>query len=329
MQGVDRIDDDLMTILTAEGLYDRKAVVVWPTSDFLAMPPDPNDLTEACNMKLVDLTAVIEQDLLFPKYTVEDYHRLVEQVRQDSTAMASALQISARSQAYALLSRLVLAITGGQNLVVVVSKSTPKNHMRWLTFPEYWSDGDCKEVKNYTSSEPGYGALNAVGKFPLMYHGIKPGCMQAGDLVPRKTFSLDGDKVYYDANSYLGAEQALTASVELSFPVSDRFSGARAIKVSADDSYMLVVPEPDKIRNFIIGLKTAPKPKSKVEETAAIPKSTKAKTDEYMTRKDVAEMLKATTRTVDRYIDDGKLESTKVGGKVLILKSSVDKLVEG
>jgi excisionase family DNA binding protein len=48
-----------------------------------------------------------------------------------------------------------------------------------------------------------------------------------------------------------------------------------------------------------------------------------------MTRKEVAELLKATTRTVDRYIDSGKLASTKVEGKVLILKSSVDKLLEG
>ena len=40
VQGVDRIDDDLVSILTADGLYDRKAVVVWPTEDFLKFPAD-------------------------------------------------------------------------------------------------------------------------------------------------------------------------------------------------------------------------------------------------------------------------------------------------
>ena len=46
-----------------------------------------------------------------------------------------------------------------------------------------------------------------------------------------------------------------------------------------------------------------------------------------MTRKDVGELLNMTVRTVDRRINDGKLKTIKVEGKVLVLKSSVDALL--
>ena len=41
VQGADRINDDLMSILTAERFYDRKAVVVWAAESFLSLPADP------------------------------------------------------------------------------------------------------------------------------------------------------------------------------------------------------------------------------------------------------------------------------------------------
>ncbi len=326
VQGVDRIDDDLVSILAADGLYDRKAVVVWPTKGFLSLPRDPAMLADACNMKLVELTAIMEKGLILPRGWVEkDYHGLVDKVREDAEAMASALEISARSQAFALLSKLVLAVSGGQNLVAVISKSTPPSAMRWAAFPDGWSEGQGREVKNYASNDPGYGALNAVGNWSLIYHGIKPVSVKAGDLVPRDSFNVDGNKIYYDANSYSGVENSLTAPMDISFPVTDRFGSARAVKVAGGNGYMLVVPEPDKVRNFIIGLKTSPavKPKGNV----ASPKPIKPDTDQYMTRKDVAELLNMTTRTVDRRIADGKLKTTKIEGKVLILKLSVDALL--
>ena len=40
LSGVDRINDDLLSILTEPHLYDRKAVIVWPTHEFLEPPAD-------------------------------------------------------------------------------------------------------------------------------------------------------------------------------------------------------------------------------------------------------------------------------------------------
>ena len=42
--GVERIDDDLLSILSVDGLYDRKAVVVWPSAGFLNFPIAPDRL---------------------------------------------------------------------------------------------------------------------------------------------------------------------------------------------------------------------------------------------------------------------------------------------
>ena len=334
LPGIDRIDDDLLSILSEDHLYDRKAVIVWPTKSFLAPPADFKLLAKACNMnmKLVELVAVIEKNLV-PRHeiTADKYRELLPAIRKDVKAMDAALDISARSQAFALLSKLLLAISGGQNLVAVVSKSTPTNTMRWVNFPDWWSDAQGQEVKNYMSNEPEYGALNAVGDWPLVYHRSKLGSVRLGDLVPPSTFELEGQKIYYDANSYLGAENALTTEATVSLPVTDRLGGARAIKVAGDKGYMLVVPEPDKLRNFVIGLKTGgvKKAGAKGDGVGATKKKASASSEKYMTRKEVADELRCTERTVDRHLEAGNIKSTKVGGKVLILKSSVDKLLEG
>jgi excisionase family DNA binding protein len=328
VQGVDRIDDDLLSIITAEGLYDRKAVVVWPTEEFLAKPQDPKVLADACNMELAELIAVSEKKLIpFGGVTTAEYRELVPEVRKDAELMDAAVDICARSQAYAALSKLVLSVSGGQNLVVVLSSSATTKAVSWLTYPTRIDIGQCPHIKAYKSADSGYGVLNAVSDWSRVFHGPASGSVKAGDLVPRTTFLFNGEQIFYDPNSYMGVENALSMEVEISYPVTDRFNGARAIKVSGDKGYMLVVPEPDKIKNFIIGLKTTPKAKSKTDDS--VPKPSKVATDQYMIRKDVAELLNMTTRTVDRRIADGKLKTAKVGSKVLILKSSVDKLLEG
>lgn len=52
---------------------------------------------------------------------------------------------------------------------------------------------------------------------------------------------------------------------------------------------------------------------------------------EYLTRAEVAEMLKVSTRTVDRYIEDKKLTAVKLPGNrlVRIPQKSVDALLDG
>jgi excisionase family DNA binding protein len=99
---------------------------------------------------------------------------------------------------------------------------------------------------------------------------------------------------------------------------------------------MLVVPEPAKLKNFVIGLKAskvAPAVKGKSEQVVkatSAPSKAGASGDEYISVKEAAEILKCSDKTVRNYYGDGRLKHKKVGQrKVLILKSSVDKLLEG
>ena len=70
LTGVDRIGDDLLSILSAEGLYDRKAVVVWPTKSFLSLPVDPDKLSGVANMDAVELMVMEEKGLIPPSGSV-------------------------------------------------------------------------------------------------------------------------------------------------------------------------------------------------------------------------------------------------------------------
>lgn len=206
--------------------------------------------------------------------------------------------------------------------------------MSWAELPETWTLGEGKVIPGYNSSDTSYGALNSVKDWPLVFHGVQPGIVKAGALVPDSTFLYGGHSVHYDYYAFLGVEASLEAEMEVSFPVSDRFSGARAVKVSGGDGYMLIVPPPDKMKNFVIGLKASkPAVQSKGVEIEAILLKTdvgRVADHDYLTVKEAAAILSCSDRTIRNYYGDGRLEHKKVGQrKVLITRASVDKLLEG
>jgi excisionase family DNA binding protein len=107
--------------------------------------------------------------------------------------------------------------------------------------------------------------------------------------------------------------------------VVNRFGSPKAVQVDSGKGFMVVIPKPDKPKNFIIGLKTG-RGMEKSPKLVSTESKSSVKADSYMTRSEVAVLLKIQERTVDRYIKDGKLTATKIGGNVRILKSSVDQL---
>ena len=52
-------------------------------------------------------------------------------IREDQEAMDEALIAGALSQAFHRLTKLIAAVSGGQNLVVVLSKSSPPGALCW------------------------------------------------------------------------------------------------------------------------------------------------------------------------------------------------------
>jgi hypothetical protein len=58
LTGVDRISDDLVSILSVVGLYSRKAVIAWPTKEFLSLPAVLDSLQPYLDMNTVVWPAI-------------------------------------------------------------------------------------------------------------------------------------------------------------------------------------------------------------------------------------------------------------------------------
>jgi hypothetical protein len=191
VQGVERIKDDVHSILAVDGLYDRKAVVVWPTDEFLSLPEDSSGLASVADMNQVEIRAMTERGMIPPEGITADKadeRRLV--VREDHEAMDEALVSSSLNQAFNKLSKLILSVAGGQNLVVVLSEDMPSHYMSWTEITSKWTKGDGKIVKNYKSDSSAYGTLNSVKDWPLVFHDVQPGPVRVGSLVPSNKGSV-------------------------------------------------------------------------------------------------------------------------------------------
>jgi len=325
VQGVDRIDDDLMSILAAEGLYDRKAVVVWPTENFLQLQSDSSRLESYLDMNLI-ADSLIEH-LVTKPMSVEAVERLRRQALCDTGQLDEIIVGEAINESVYRLSKLVLAVSGGQNLVVVLDDA-PAHAVCWTALIGSWVRGSGVPTKNYDTNSKCYGILNSVKEWSLEMHGLPGGEVSFRDLVPMDELIVQGRSLPRDESWYVDEVESLAVAATIQYPVTNRFGKPMSVQVNAERGYMLVVPKPDKPRNFILGLKTGGAKSKPVDaEVETKPQKAKASTDKYMTRKEVAGLLSMTTRTVDRRVDDGKLKTIKVEGKVLILKSSVDALL--
>ena len=94
-------------------------------------------------------------------------------IREDHKAMEKALVDSALNQAFNRLSKLVLAVSGGQNLVAVLSRETPSHMMCWSELVRKWTPGEGKVEQSYKSSDACYGALNSVKDWPLVSNQLR------------------------------------------------------------------------------------------------------------------------------------------------------------
>lgn len=326
LPGVDRIDDDLLSILSEPHLYDRKAVIVWPTSEFLAPPSDTKKLQPHVDMNVARWLIVESRGLLFAKgLTSEQLKNLPHEAGLDPKALGDAVTQEAMSQGVFRLAKLSLAVSGGQNLLVIVDRDAPADSLCWNRLASSWSADSGIEVKNYSSSSTAYGVLTSVKEWGLVFKGSTVGTMPVAKLLP-KTVKIREIKLAMDKEWFADTPEALEVSAAVSYPVVNRFGSPKAVQVDSGKGFMLVIPKPDKPKSLVIGLKTG-RGVEKSPKSASTGSKSPAKADVYMTRSEVAALLKIQERTVDRYIKTAKLTSQKIGGNVRILKSSVDKLV--
>ena len=334
LTGVDRINDDLLSILAEDNLHSRTAVIVWPTSAFLSVPDNP-ELLEP----LIDVVGfeIPIQNNMFRQTTKSDIEQLrkrLEVARADQETFNAALIHSAMSEVISRLSRLTLDVSGGLRLAVVVGKDAPSHSLCWTGLVQAWKPSSQMAVKRYDTKSACYGALNAVKDWGMEFGGQAEGQHQTVSLLPIGEVDVCGQSISIDVDWYDEVSHALAKEMIVSYPVSTRIGNAMAVQVDSGDGFLLVVPEPGKPKNFRIGL-VAGGSVTVEEEEGVRPVTPKTKpsnqtVDEYVTVKEAAELLKCSAKTIRNYYGDGRLEHKKVGQrKVLILMSSVDKLLEG
>lgn len=338
LTGVDRINDDLLSILAENNLYSRKAVIVWPTPAFLSIPGNPDLLQSYIDMNTV-IWSVIEDKGMMPSsgLTVERIEELRAKASSDKPAVNGAVIHSAMSEAIYRLSRLIPGISGGLRLALVVGKDAPDHSLCWTGLVQAWKPSSQMAVKKYDTKSIGYGALNAVKDWGMEFNGQGEGQYQTESLLPICEVAVCGQSISIGADWYDEISHALAKEVSVAYPVSTRAGNAMAIQVDSGDGFMLVVPEPHKPKNFRIGLVAGGSVTAEAVEAvdvtkpvAAKPKSASKPDAEYVTVQEAAEILKCSDKTIRNYYGDGRLMHKKVGQrKVLILKSSVDKLLEG
>ncbi|VGO22002.1 helix-turn-helix domain-containing protein [Pontiella sulfatireligans] len=338
LTGVDRINDDLLSILAEENLYSRKAVIVWPTSDFLSVPNNPDTLQPHIDMNDV-MWSVMEGKGMAPAagLTAERIEGLKVEVLKDRDALNASINHLAMSEVVYRLSRLILDISGGLRLAVVTGDDAPKHALVWTRLVDSWKPCSRLPVKRYDTKSACYGALNAVKGWGLEFDCLATGLHDLQELLPAEDLDEFDRSYHVDYMSYEEVRAALDEKVEVSFPVESRTGNAMAVQVSAGDGFMIVVPKPDKPANFRIGLVAGGSGKSEGVVADVVPKPVVAKPrpasnsdEEYVTVKEAARLLVCSEKTVRNYYGDGRLKHKKVGQrKILILKSSVDALLGG
>jgi hypothetical protein len=112
LQGVDQVNDDLVSILEIEGLYKRKWVVLWPTEKFLASPPADS------NFEAILKRPGLMNDMFLFQYS-KQLSTLSEEAKRKPIFWNRFNELWLIQIAIYRLAKLQIAMVGGQNLVFI------------------------------------------------------------------------------------------------------------------------------------------------------------------------------------------------------------------
>ena len=230
LTGVDRIDDDLLSILAEDNLRSRKAVIVWPTLAFLMVPDNPDSLQPHIDMNAV-IWSVIEEKGMMPSSGVTQAQMLDLTVEacHDKVALDASVIHSAMSEVIYQLSRLMLDITGGLKLAVVMGNDAPVHSLCWTGLVDCWNSNSDVAVKRYNTNSPAYGPLNSVKEWKLEFGCLNPGSHKVEDLMPTGEIHLFGHTISVDLDWYNDTPHALSKTVGITYPVKTRSGNAKAV----------------------------------------------------------------------------------------------------
>lgn len=247
LHGVDRIDDDIVSIFMEPNLYTRKAVVIWPTPQYLEKPQPSNQILD------ILLNGPVR---LFPE---------LQSLKQKNPKILLDWLVT---ETIVRLWMLIATPTGGQNLLIIVDpKVNPALH-HWVKLISQCDKISEPPIKHYDSESLGCGVLNAVKSWPYAFRPCTNPIQKITDFIPLSEGILPQKRSFLNFFSWFVPSWAHTPApnpwdsvvvdteMRRSYPVTDSFFRPCAILHECDFGYMLVIPPPKEIGEFIDGLKS-------------------------------------------------------------------------
>jgi len=305
--GADRFPDDMKGLL--QGLRDcaqYNQIILYPSQQFLA-PPE----------KLEELLPLAEFD-----------EALLTDARKYPDALRSKILKESTTQALSLFYETLLSfVTTGRQVVLICGNGNDLSCASLQFFKSAKEDG----LHTQHVGVQKLPLLSGIKEWPLVFERLESP-LDLRTLLPNpmltKTFPW-GTEI--SAGDLLKRKRyLLSASCPVTFPAEDALLNPRALLIEGSrDGFLLVIPRPSNMKNFSITLQTG-KGLGKPEETAATSGTGKAPKVErnWLSREEVAGLIRKTKESVDNYCRDGKLESYKVGREVRITKASVQRYLD-
>jgi excisionase family DNA binding protein len=298
----DRISDDMAGLLT--GLKDTRQyrqIVLMPSSRFLQPPEDPLSL-----LPLADFDA-----------------HLIEEARKNPGALRTKILRVSTKQALRQFYETLLSFLNGRQVVLIC---TPGNELAESLLP-FFSSVDTLEHRVECDKLP---LLSGIKDWTVCFTRI-PTPLTPEALLPSEVLKLNFPwDIQVAARDVLQTLRHLLENpAPVSYPAEDALLYPRAMLAEGKrGGFLLAIPRPSNMKNFSITLQTGKglKKESPVTENPG-KKAVKIERD-WMTRDEVAEVIRKSKDSVDNYCREGKLESYKAGREVRISRESVQKYLE-
>ena len=330
----DTSPDDMLGLIKALKDDPHHDFILFHFTDRFFMPPEDPEAIIPLFAELGIVPKALNQilgeetfrKLIRKNPTDED---LLNEARKHKGAFHKKLLEKATFEALRLFYHAFLSFTGGRHVVLVCGSGSEYSQALLKFFWPAEEDG-VSGKRVYKQRLP---LIDAVKEWPMVFERYKSDIVKPREMLP-------GGKVEFPWNESIPVEtvliacgNALNSACTVSYPAQDDLNNPRALMMeSPSGGWLLAIPRPSNMGNFAKGLRTGRGLAKKQEpETAAEPIRRTSKVERsWMTREEVAEMIKRSKDTVDDLRSDGTLvDAPKAGRQVRISKESVQRYLDG
>jgi excisionase family DNA binding protein len=330
----DTFPDDMLGLIKA--LKDDPAhdFILFHFTDRFFMPPeDPEAIIPLfAEMGIVPkaLAQIIGEDafrkLIRKNPTDED---LLNEARKHRDVFHKKLLEKATFEALRLFYHAFLSFTGGRHVILVCGPGGEYSRALLRFFWPAEEDGMSRK-RVYKQRLP---LIDPIKEWPMVFERHKSDTVKPIDLLPGGKLEFPWSEPIPVESVLIACGNALNSNCSVSYPATDVLNNPRALRMESPlGGWMLAIPRPPNMSSFSKDLRAGKGFMKEEGPTIAeepIKKTSKVERS-WMTREEVAEMIKRSRDTVDDLRSAGTLvDAPKAGRQVRISKDSVQRYLDG